>query len=88
MISFLGHMMKLIGRIWLPAAVFVAFLLALLNRGELYEGFIANGRFVSEGMFIYGVQMGAWLSSAFSGQSPDYGFLVGRFYWEGFQIVR
>ncbi len=79
MISFLGHMMKLIGRIWLPAAVFVAFLLALLNRGELYEGFIANGRFVSEGMFIYGVQMGAWLSSAFLANR-----LITVFFWDGF----
>ena len=78
-IYFLKYMTKLIGRIWLPAAVFVAFLLALLNRVELYEGFIANGRFVSERVFIYGVQIGAWVSSA---------FLVNRlttvFFWDGF----
>ena len=71
--------MSVLARIWLPAAVFVTFLLALLNRGDLYEVFVANGRFVSEAVFVYGVQIGAWLSSA---------FLVNRlitvFFWDGF----
>ena len=71
--------MSLLARIWLPAAVFVAFLVALLNRKDLYESFVANGRFVSEAIFVYGVQIGAWLSSA---------FLVNRlitvFFWDGF----
>ena len=71
--------MSVLAGIWLPAAVFVAFLLALLNRKDLYESFVANGRFVSEAIFVYGVQIGAWLSSA---------FLVNRlitvFFWDGF----
>ena len=71
--------MSVLAKIWLPAAVFVAFLLALLNREDFYESFVANGRFVSETVFVYGVQIGAWLSSA---------FLVNRlitvFFWDGF----
>ncbi len=71
--------MNFVSRIWLPVAVFVAFLLALLNRDGLYENFVANGRFVSEGLFTHGVQIGAWISAA---------FLVNRlitvFFWDGF----
>ena len=71
--------MIFVSRIWLPTAVFVAFLLALLNRAELYDQFVENGRFVSEGLFTHGVQIGAWLSAA---------FLVNRlitvFFWDGF----
>jgi small-conductance mechanosensitive channel/CRP-like cAMP-binding protein len=71
--------MNFVSRIWLPSAVFVAFLLALLNRAGLYESFVANGRFVSEGLFTHGVQIGAWVSAA---------FLVNRlltvFFWDGF----
>ncbi len=71
--------MNFVSRIWLPVAVFVAFLLALLNRDGLYENFVANGRFVSEGLFTHGVQIGAWVSAA---------FLVNRlltvFFWDGF----
>ena len=37
--------MKTIGRIWLPAAVFVAFLIMLLNRREIYQDFLENGIF-------------------------------------------
>ena len=71
--------MKTIGRIWLPAAVFVAFLITLLNRREIYQDFLENGRFVSESLFTYGIQIGAWLSST---------FLINRviniFFWDGF----
>lgn len=71
--------MKTIGRIWLPAAVFVAFLIMLLNRREIYQDFLENGRFISESIFTYGTQIGAWLSSA---------FLINRiiniFFWDGF----
>ena len=71
--------MNLVSRIWLPSAVFVAFLLALLNRKELYDQFVDNGRFVTESLFTHGVQIGAWISAA---------FLVNRlitvFFWDGF----
>ena len=71
--------MKTIGRIWLPAAVFVAFLIMLLNRREIYQDFLENGKFISESIFTYGTQIGAWLSSA---------FLINRiiniFFWDGF----
>ncbi len=71
--------MNFVSRIWLPSAVFVAFLLALLNREGLYKDFVENGRFVSEGLFTHGVQIGAWISAA---------FLVNRlitvFFWDGF----
>jgi len=71
--------MNFVSRIWLPSAVFVAFLLALLNREELYVQFVDNGRFVTEGLFTHGVQIGAWISAA---------FLVNRlitvFFWDGF----
>ena len=70
---------KVIGRIWLPLAVFGVFLVALLYRPEAYKLFLENSRWVSVGLFTYGVQIGAWLSL---------GFLVNRlitvFFWDGF----
>ncbi|MDC0219291.1 mechanosensitive ion channel family protein [Verrucomicrobia bacterium] len=70
---------NLIGRVWLPVAVFGVFLAALLYRPEVYELFLENSRWVSVGLFTYGVQIGAWLSL---------GFLVNRlitvFFWDGF----
>ena len=70
---------KVVGRIWLPAAIFGTFLLALVNREDIYNEFLENGTFITEGIFVYGVQIGAWLSS---------GFLVNRlvavFFWDGF----
>ena len=71
--------MKIIARIWLPAAVFVVFLLALLNRGDIYDSFIENGRYVSQSFFFYGVQIGAWGSSAFLLNR-----LIAVFFWDGF----
>ena len=71
--------MKSIGRIWLPAAVFVAFLLGLLNRQELVDQFLVNANFLTRNLFTYGVQIGVWLSAA---------FLLNRilavFFWDGF----
>ena len=71
--------MKIIGRIWIPAGVFVVFFLALLNHGDIYGAFIENGRFVSQSFFFYGVQIGAWASSAFLLNR-----LVAVFFWDGF----
>ena len=71
--------MNLIARIWLPALVFVTFLIALLNRADLYERFLVNGRFVTEGLFTYGVQIGAWISAAFLANR-----LITVFFWDGF----
>jgi small-conductance mechanosensitive channel/CRP-like cAMP-binding protein len=70
---------KIIGRIWIPAGVFVVFFLALLNHGDIYGVFIENGRFVSQSFFFYGVQIGAWTSSAFLLNR-----LVAVFFWDGF----
>jgi|TARA_B110000495_G_scaffold89078_1_gene76823 small-conductance mechanosensitive channel/CRP-like cAMP-binding protein len=71
--------MNFVSRIWLPLAVFVAFLLALLNREELYDQFVDNGRFVTEGLFTHGVQIGAWISAAFLANR-----LITIFFWDGF----
>ncbi|MFP6874850.1 MAG: mechanosensitive ion channel family protein [Verrucomicrobiales bacterium] len=70
--------MKIIGRIWVPAGVFVAFFLTLLNHGDIYGVFIENGRFVSQSVFFYGVQIGAWVSSAFL-----FNRLISVFFWDG-----
>ena len=48
---------KVIGRIWLPLAVFGVFLVALLYRPEAYKLFLENSRWVSVGLFTYGVQL-------------------------------
>ena len=71
--------MNFVSRIWLPSAVFVAFLLALLNREDLYDQFVDNGRFVTEGLFTHGVQIGAWISAAFLANR-----LITIFFWDGF----
>ncbi|MDP7010621.1 MAG: mechanosensitive ion channel family protein [Verrucomicrobiota bacterium] len=70
---------KVIGRIWFPVAVFVAFLSALLYRPEAYELFLKNSGWVSDKVFTYGVQIGAWLSSAFLANR-----LITVFFWDGF----
>ncbi|SVC32535.1 uncharacterized protein METZ01_LOCUS285389, partial [marine metagenome] len=73
-----GVIVKVIGRVWLPVAIFGAFLLALLNRQDIYDKFVENGLFISQVVFTYGVQIGAWVSL---------GFLVNRlttvFFWDG-----
>ena len=71
--------MKTISRIWLPAAVFVAFLITLLNRRDIYHDFLEHGRFVSESVFFYGIQIGAWVSSTFLLNR-----LINVFFWDGF----
>ncbi len=71
--------MKIIGRIWVPAGVFVAFLMTLLNHGDIYGVFIENGRFVSQSVFFYGIQIGAWVSCAFL-----FNRLITVFFWDGF----
>ena len=71
--------MKSVGRIWLPATVFVALLLVLLKQQELVDQFLANANFLTRNLFTYGVQIGVWLSAA---------FLLNRilavFFWDGF----
>ncbi|MBT7983263.1 MAG: mechanosensitive ion channel, partial [Akkermansiaceae bacterium] len=71
--------MKTISRIWLPAAVFVAFLVTLLNRRDIYHDFLDHGKFVSESVFFYGIQIGAWISSTFLLNR-----LINLFFWDGF----
>jgi hypothetical protein len=57
--------MSILARIWLPAAVFAVFLLALFNRQELVDRFLENANFLARNLFVYGVQIGVWLSAAF-----------------------
>ena len=71
--------MKIISRIWLPVTVFVAFLITLLNRRDIYHDFLENGRFVSESFFSYGIQIGAWVSSTFLLNR-----LITLLFWDGF----
>ena len=71
--------MKLIARIWLPTTVFMAFLLALLNRQELVDQFLVNANFLTRNLFTYGVQVGVWLSAAFLLNR-----IVAVFFWDGF----
>ena len=71
--------MKTISRIWIPGAVFVVFIITLITRQPIYRDFLDNGKFVSEAAFKYGIQIGAWLSSAFLINR-----LINVFFWDGF----
>ena len=71
--------MSVLTRIWLPAAVFAAFLLALFNRQELVDRFLENASFLTRNLVEYGVQIGVWLSAAFLMNR-----LVGVLFWDGF----
>ncbi len=71
--------MSVLTRIWLPAAVFAAFLLALFNRQELVDRFLENASFLTHNLVEYGVQIGVWLSAAFLVNR-----LVGVLFWDGF----
>jgi len=71
--------MSIIARIWLPGAVFGAFLLALLKRQEMVEQLLANASFLTRNLVTYGVQIGVWLSAAFLLNR-----LISVFFWDGF----
>ena len=71
--------MNLLARIWLPAAVFAVFLLALFNRQELVEQLLVNASFITRNIVTYGVQIGVWLSAAFLLNR-----LLAVFFWDGF----
>ena len=71
--------MSVLTRIWLPAAVFAVFLLALFNRQELVDRFLENANFLTRNFVVYGVQIGVWLSAAFLVNR-----LIGVLFWDGF----
>jgi small-conductance mechanosensitive channel/CRP-like cAMP-binding protein len=71
--------MNLLTRIWLPAAVFAVFLLALFNRQELVEQLLVNASFLTRNLVTYGVQIGVWLSAAFLLNR-----LLAMFFWDAF----
>jgi len=71
--------MSVLTRIWLPAAVFAVFLLALFHRQELVDRFLENASFLTRNFVVYGVQIGVWLSAAFLVNR-----LVGVLFWDGF----
>ena len=71
--------MNLLTRIWLPAAVFAVFLLALFHRQEMVEQLLANASFLTRNLVTYGVQIGVWLSAAFLLNR-----LLAVFFWDGF----
>ena len=71
--------MNVLTRIWLPAAVFAVFLLALFNRQELVDRFLENANFLARNLFVYGVQIGVWLSAAYLLNR-----LLAVFFWDSF----
>ena len=71
--------MNFLTRIWLPAAVFAVFLLALFHRQEMVEQLLANASFLTRNLVTYGVQIGVWLSAAFLLNR-----LLAVFFWDGF----
>ncbi|MFP6901846.1 MAG: hypothetical protein VCA36_12940, partial [Opitutales bacterium] len=57
--------MKTLGRLWVPILTFLAFLLVLLSQEELVTRFLSNASLVARNGFVYGVQIGMWISAAF-----------------------
>ena len=66
-----------LGRMWFPFLVFIAFLAALLSHEELVLRFLGNASIVARNTFVYGVQIGLWISAAFLVQRG-----VTVFFWE------
>ena len=69
---------KAFGRLWAPILVFVVFLTVLLSREELVARFLGNVSLVARNGFVYGVQIGMWVSAAFLVQR-----MVTVFLWDG-----
>lgn len=71
--------MKKLTRLWFPLLVFLAFLSALFSSDLLVQQLGTNLSAVAQNTFIYGVQIGVWLSAA---------LLMNRlaevFFWDGF----
>ena len=70
--------MQTLGRLWIPILTFLAFLLALLSREELVTRFLSNASLIARNVFVYGVQIGMWISAAFLVQR-----VVTVFLWDG-----
>ncbi len=71
--------MKKLTRLWFPLLVFLAFLSALFSSDVLLQGFGANVSAVARNTFIYGIQIGVWLSAALLLNR-----LIEVFFWDGF----
>ena len=67
-----------LGRMWFPLLVFVAFLTALLSHEELVTRFLGNASLIARNTFVYGVQIGMWVSGAFLVQRG-----ITTFFWDG-----
>ncbi|MBT4225143.1 MAG: mechanosensitive ion channel, partial [Opitutae bacterium] len=71
--------MKKLARLWFPLLVFLAFLSALFSSDLLVKQLGENVSLVARNTFIYGVQIGVWLSAA---------LLLNRIielvFWDGF----
>ena len=71
--------MKKLSRIWLPLLVFLACLSALFSSDLLVSQFGRNLSKVAQNTFIYGIQIGVWLSAALLLNR-----LIDTFFWDGF----
>ena len=67
-----------LGRMWFPFLIFIAFLAALLSHEELVIRFLGNASIVARNTFVYGVQIGLWISAAFLVQRG-----ITTFFWDG-----
>ena len=67
-----------LGRMWFPLLIFVAFLTALLSHEELVSRFLGNASLIARNTFVYGVQIGIWVSGAFLVQRG-----ITTFFWDG-----
>ena len=71
--------MKKLVRLWFPLLVFLAFLSALFSSDLVVERLGTNISLVAKNTFIYGVQIGVWLSAALL-----FNRLLEVFFWDGF----
>ena len=71
--------MNKLARLWFPFLVFLAFLSALFSSDLLVRELGTNLSVVAQNTFIYGVQIGVWLSAALLLNR-----LIEVFFWDGF----
>ncbi len=71
--------MKKVSRIWIPLLVFLSCLSALFSSDMLVAQFGHNLSKVAQSTFIYGIQIGVWLSATLLLNR-----LLETFFWDGF----
>ncbi len=71
--------MNKLARLWFPFLLFLAFLSALFSSDLLVRELGTNLSVVAQNTFIYGVQIGVWLSAALLLNR-----LIEVFFWDGF----